>query len=177
MNIADIILIILLGFGAFNGYRKGFILELITIVAFVLAIMGGFKLLHVGMEYVSRVYDGFGTFLPFVAFVVIFVLIIILVNMVGSILKKIIDWTPFGVVDNLAGAVVGVIKWALAIGVIFWVIDALSFDAISNTAENSKVLPFINQIITSTGNLINTVFPSFDDFINTLKELFESFAS
>lgn len=177
MNILDIILIILFVFGAYHGYKKGLILELIMIVAFVLAIVGGFKLIHVGMDYISRMYDGFGSFLPFVAFLVIFVLIIVLVNTIGSILKKIIDWTPLGVVDNFAGALLGVLKWALGVSIVFWVINTLDLDFVSDSVQNSKILPFTNKILSSVGEFISTIFPSFDDFITTLKELFESFAS
>lgn len=163
--------------GAFFGYKKGLILELISIVAFVLAIFGGFKLLHVGMEYVSKVYDGFGTLLPFVAFLVLFVLIIILVNTVGKILKKIIDWTPLGFFDNILGAVLGVLKWALAISIVIWVISALNIDFADEKLSESRILPITNRMLTAVGDFISTIFPSFEDFIKTLKALFEGFAS
>lgn len=177
MNFVDIILLILLLVGAYHGYKKGLILELITIVAFILAIIGGFKLLHVGMDYISRVYDGLGSLLPFVAFLVIFVVIIILVNAVGGILKKIIDWTPLGFIDNLAGALIGMLKWAIGISIIFWVITSLNFEFADGAIEDSKVLAFTDQVLTSVGRFISTIFPSFEEFVNTLKGLFESFAS
>ncbi len=177
MNFLDIILIILFAVGAYLGFKKGLILELISILAFILAIIGGFKLLHIGMDYISRIWDGFGSFLPFVAFLVIFVLIILVVNTVGTILKKIIDWTPLGVVDNFAGALLGVLKWALAISIVFWVLSALHLDFNKYAIENSKILPLANRILTSVGDFISTIFPSFEDFINTLKDLFESFTS
>lgn len=177
MNILDIILIILFVFGAYRGFKKGLILELITIIAFVLAIMGGFKLLHIGMDYISKVWDGFGSFLPFVAFLVIFVLIIILVNTIGSILKKIIDWTPLGVVDNVAGALLGILKWAFGISIVFWVLSILHIDFGSHVIENSKILPMANKVLTTVGNFVFTIFPSFEDFIDTLKDLFESFTT
>lgn len=177
MNTADIILVVLLVAGAFFGYKKGLILELISIIAFVLAIFGGFKLLHVGMEYVSKVYDGFGTLLPFVAFLVLFVLIIILVNTVGKILKKIIDWTPLGIFDNILGAVLGVLKWALAISIVIWVVSALHIDFADETLSESRILPITNRMLTAVGDFISTIFPSFEDYIKTLKALFEGFAS
>jgi membrane protein required for colicin V production len=177
LSTVDIIIIIILALGAYSGYKKGLILELIAIVAFVLAIIGGFKLLHVGMEYISRVYEGFGSFLPFIAFLVLFVLILILVNMVGKILKKIIDWTPFGLVDNAAGAVIGIAKWALMLSILLWVMDSLSIEIPGNLADNSKVLPWITGFAGQVGSFISTIFPSFENFINTLEELFESFTS
>ena len=177
MSTADIIIVILLLLGAYGGYKKGLILELIAIFAFVLAIVGGFKLLHVGMEYVSKMYDGFGNFLPFVAFLVIFVLILIVVNMVGKMLKKIIDWTPLGVLDNLAGALIGVAKWALALSILLWVMSGLNINLPDYFTKNSRILPFVSGFAAQVGDFISTIFPSFDSFIKTLEELFESFTS
>jgi len=177
LSITDIIILIILALGAYSGYKKGLILELIAIIAFILAIIGGFKLLHVGMEYVSKVYEGFGNFLPFVAFLVLFVLILIVVNMAGQVLKKIIDWTPLGVMDNVAGAIVGVAKWALLLSIVLWVMTSLSLTLPDSLTENSRVLPIITGFAGQVSNFISTIFPSFENFISTLEELFESFTS
>lgn len=177
MSTADIIIIVILILGAYSGFKKGLILELIAIAAFILAILGGFKLLHTGMDYVSRAYDGFGNFLPFVAFLVLFILILIVVNMIGKILKKIIDWTPLGVVDNLAGALLGVAKWALALSILLWVMTGLNIHMPEYFTRNSRIMPFITGFAGQVGDFIATIFPSFDNFITTLEELFESFTS
>ena len=152
-------------------------MELIAIVAFVLAIVGGFKLLHVGMDSISRVYDGFGSFLPFVAFLVLFVAIIIIVNMAGNALKKIIDWTPFGIIDNIAGALVGIVKWALMLSIILWVMSSLNINLPDFLTENSKIMPYVSAFAGRVSDFISTIFPSFENFIGTLEELFESFTS
>lgn len=174
---ADIFIIIILIFAAYGGYKKGLILELIAIIAFVLAIIGGFKLLHIGMEYVSRVYEGFGNFLPFVAFIVLFVLILIVVNMAGQVLKKIIDWTPFGILDNIAGALIGVLKWALVLSIFLWVMSSLDINIPDSLSKNSKLMPMITGFSGQVAEFISTIFPSFENFISTLEELFESFTS
>ena len=177
MSTADIILLIIFALSAYSGYKKGLILELIAIVAFVLAIVGGFKLLHIGMDYVSRVYDGFGSFLPFVAFLVLFVIIIIVINMAGNVLKKIIDWTPFGIIDNIAGALIGVLKWALMISILLWVMTSLNINLPSFLTENSKIMPYVSAFAGQVSEFISSIFPSFENFIKTLEELFESFTS
>ena len=177
MSTADIIILIILALGAYGGYKKGLILELIAIAAFVLAIFGGFKLLHLGMEYVSRVYEGFGNFLPFIAFVVIFIVILIIVNMAGQILKKIIDWTPFGILDNIAGALMGVAKWALLLSIFLWVMTSLGINLPEYLTNNSRVLPIVSGFASHVSMFISTIFPSFESFISTMEELFESFTS
>ncbi len=177
MSTADVIILVILVLGAYGGYRKGLILELIAIVAFFLAIFGGFKLLHVGMEYVSRVYDGFGSLLPFVAFLVLFVLILVVVNVAGNVLKRIIDWTPLGVVDNFAGAIVGVLKWSLLLSIFLWVMTSLDINLPDYLTNNSKILPLVTGFAGQVSHFISTVFPSFENFIQTLEELFEKFTS
>ncbi len=177
MSAADIIIIIFLALGAYSGFKKGLIVEIISILAFVLAIIGGFKLLHIGMEYASKAYDGFGSFLPFVAFLALFVLILLVVNLIGKILKNIIDWTPLGVLDNFAGALIGIAKWALGLSIFLWVMSALSINLPDFATNNSKILPYISGFATKVGSYISSIFPSFDSFIKTLKELFESFTS
>ena len=177
MNTTDIILLIIFGLAAYSGYKKGFIMEIIAVVAFILAIFGGFKLLHVGMEYVSKVYDGFGTFLPFVSFLVLFVLIIVIVNIAGNAIKKIIDWTPFGIIDNIAGAVIGVLKWALLLSIFIWVMSSLEINMPIFSSENSQILPYVADFATLTTDFISAIFPSFEDFVQTIEELFQSFTA
>lgn len=152
-------------------------MEIIAIVAFVVAIIGGFKLLHVGMEYVSRVYDGFGTLLPFVSFLVLFVLIIIVINVAGNAIKKIIDWTPFGIIDNLAGAVIGIFKWALLLGIVMWVMSSLDINVPILASEDSRILPFVTDFTGMASDFISTIFPSFEDFVHTIEDLFQSFTA
>jgi len=177
MNIPDIVIAIFLIIGTYHGYKRGFIIELIGIVAFILAIIGGLKLLHIGMESLSKVWDGFGAFLPFAAFLVIFVVIIILVNLVGKVLKKSIDWTPLGVVDNFAGALIGLLKMGIAFGVMIWVINILEIQIIQNAFRGSKVIPMINYTLFGIKDFIVSIFPSLDTFIDTIRDLLKSFAS
>jgi len=177
LSTADIIILVILVLGAYSGFKKGLILELIAIVAFILAILGGFKLLHFGMEYVSKMYDGFGNLLPFVAFLVLFVLILVAVNMIGKFLKKLIDWTPLGILDNFAGALIGAAKFALAISILLWVMSSLNINMPDYVTKNSRVLPYVSDFASQVGDFISSIFPSFDSFIKTLEELFETFTS
>ena len=112
MSILDIVLLIILALGAFSGFRKGFVMEIVSILAFILAIIGSFKLLQEGMTFMQEQFDVSGKLLPYLTFIIIFILIILVVNLLGKALKKILDMTLLGSFDNLAGAVIGLFKWA-----------------------------------------------------------------
>ncbi len=177
MSTADIAISVILLIGAYSGYKKGLILELIGIVAFALAIVGGFKLLHVGMDFLSKMYDGFGNFLPFVAFLAVFVLILMLVNLLGKFIKSVIHLTPFGLVDNLGGALIGIAKGALALSILLWVMTSLNFNLPESFTKNSSILPVVSGFAGQASDFVSAIFPSFKDFMKTLEELFDSFTS
>ena len=97
--------------------------------------------------------------------------------LLGSILKKIIDWTPFGVLDNFAGAIIGIAKWALMISILLWVMTSLDINLPDSLVENSKILPLVTGFAGQVGDFISLIFPSFENFVDTLEELFQSFAT
>ena len=53
------------------GFRKGLLLEIVGILAFVLGIIGGFKLMELGMTYLDDYIEDFDHFLPFISFLII----------------------------------------------------------------------------------------------------------
>lgn len=97
--------------------------------------------------------------------------------MVGKIIKRLIDWTPFGLVDNVAGGLIGIAKWALMLSIFLWVMDSLKIDIPKSISGNSKILPLVTGFAGQVGHFISTMFPSFENFIKTIEELFESFTS
>jgi len=175
MPTVDVILIVILLLGAWSGYRKGLILEIVAIVAFILAVIGGFKLLDTGMEIISSFYDGMGSFLPIAAFFLIFVLVILVVTVVGKAIKKFIDWTPLGFMDNIAGSVLGVFKWALAISILIWIGSAMGVEMPQTAVKNARIFPLVEGVAPKVGVWIGSVFPSFNHFMDTITGLLGNF--
>ena len=64
MATIDIVLLILLLYGGFRGFKKGLLMELIAILALVLAIIGSFKLLHSGMDFLDQHFEYLVNALP-----------------------------------------------------------------------------------------------------------------
>ena len=156
-----------MGFGAYQGYKKGLLLEVIGLLAFILAILGGFKLLHWGVQILNQYMDSYSQFVPFIAFIVIFVGILILVNMLGKLLKRVIDMTIIGSLDNLGGALLGLAKWAFGLSVVLLIFDTMEIDFFIDQSESSFMYPFIAPVAPA-------VFDYFNDYFPFLKQLFES---
>lgn len=170
MSTLDIILIVILGFGAISGFRKGFVMEVVSILAFILAIIGAFKLLQVGMDFIQENFQLSGKLLPYLTFILIFIAIVILVNLVGKSVKKMLDMTLLGSFDNLAGAIVGLFKWAFGISVLIWIFNYFQINPISTYGEDSIVYPLVVSFAPMVVEYISVLLPFAKDLFSSVKE-------
>ncbi|MTI41293.1 CvpA family protein [Fulvivirga lutimaris] len=171
MNTLDIIILAPLLFGAYRGFKKGFVLEIVAIVSFVLAIIGGFKLMHWGMDLIDQYFDISGELLPYISFIVIFIGIILLTNLVGKVFKKILDLTLLGTVDNLAGAVLSVIKWAFGISVLLWLSTSFGINFSEEWVEGSVLYEPIVTFAPKLVEYLSAVVPYTNDLFDHIQKL------
>lgn len=166
MSPVDIILIVVLALGAYIGYRKGLLMEIISMMAFLIGIIAGIKFLGLGMAFLSKYMGDLGPVMPFITFMVLFVLVVLAVNLLGKVLKKVIDLTFFGTFDNIIGAAIGIFKFALGASIILWVADKLNLEIPSQWTEGAVLLPYIKGMAPAIGNWLMALFPSFKDLLN-----------
>ena len=170
MKTLDIILLIPLIFGAVAGFRKGLLLEIIGVLAFILAIIGGFKLMELGISYLRDYFEGIDHLLPFISFIVIFLAIILLINMLGKAIKTMIDMTLLGGVDKFAGAIVGMVKWAIGISIILWL--TLNFGIeLPGQDEELVLYPFLVDLGPNIISALDVVLPFAEEMLESIKEL------
>ena len=130
MNTLDLLIIIPLAWGAFNGYRKGLLVEIVGVAAFVIAMIVGFKFLRFGTDLLAPYLTVELTrkFLPFVGFSVIFFPTVFMVNRIGYSLRSMLRYTILGTLDNLAGAAVGIFTWVFGMSVFFWLLSTIGVE-------------------------------------------------
>lgn len=170
MKTLDIILLIPLVFGAVLGFKKGLLLEIFGVLAFVLAIIGGFKLMEVGMVYLSEYFDFVDQLLPFISFIIIFLAIILLVNMLGKLLKKAIDLTLLGGFDKFAGAILGLVKWAIGVSILLWLVNNFGIELLGQN-EDLALYPFLTELGPRIISSLDVILPFAKEMLESIKEL------
>ncbi|WP_143962663.1 CvpA family protein [Litoribacter populi] len=173
MNTIDIIILFLLVIGTFSGYRKGLFIGLLSIVAFFVAIILGFRFMHWGAEILAQNVESFTFMLPFVAFIIIFFLVTITLRIVAYMIKKAIDFTLLGSFDNLGGAVLGFFKWAFMISLLFWVGKSFEYEIPESRVADAVVYPWVAPIAPATVQVLETYTPMIDHSINSIRKLVE----
>ena len=158
--ITNLVLVAIFLFAAYKGFQKGFLLEIVSLLAFFLAVLGGFKLLDFGIGLLEPYRDSLGGFLPIAAFILVFVAILVVLNVVGRVFKKIIDLTLLGSFDSLAGALLGIFKMALFVSVVHWVFASIGFGWPQRLYEDSVLYRLTASIAPKVAAVAVSLFPS-----------------
>jgi membrane protein required for colicin V production len=122
----DIVLLLCLGWGAYKGFRKGFIIQSFVILALVLAIWGGFAFAGKLEPFIRNNFGMSDVATHIVSFIVIFLLIIILVSTSGVLVSKVADAVTLGMINRLAGAAFGILANALILSVLIMLFNRVN---------------------------------------------------
>jgi len=163
VSIVDIVLIIIFSIGAISGFRRGFLSELFSLLAVILGILAGFKLMGEAMLMLGKHYSIDEKVLPYVAFAVVFLLVMIIVSLLGKLLKSSLEKTVLGDADKVAGSVLGLAKAAFMASVLLWIASSLKFDIPERWSEDSWLYPFTAKLAPTITSWIAEVFPVFSD--------------
>ncbi|MFK7953971.1 MAG: CvpA family protein [Ekhidna sp.] len=170
MSTFDIILLIALGFGAVKGYMQGFIVEIFSFVAFFVGLFLALELtVPVSLRFFGE--SNYFDFVAIVVFIVLFLLLSFGIKLAAKFIKNAIDVTFFGTLDNIAGAIAGVAKWAFIISIIFWVFDSVGFAISDRYGSDSFVLPYIVGIGPKVFGWLSEALPLMKDLIDSMEGL------
>jgi membrane protein required for colicin V production len=164
----DIAIAIILLIGAISGYRKGFLMELFFLIALVLGVFLGFRLMGMGVEYLSKEFNADTEVLPYISFAIIFIIVLVIVTLIGRVLKNSADKTFLGKVDSAAGALLGVVKHAFGISVIIWLIEVFNVSPPDAWKKDSVLYPMAAKVAPALSE-------HFGEFLPFFKETFRQF--
>ncbi len=118
MNAIDIIILILLAWGAFRGFTQGFILQVVTFIALIIGVWASIAFSDNMSEFLTRNMDITGKYLPVLSFVLIFILVIIIAHLIGMLLTRFIEIASLGWLNRIGGIAFGVLKMAFIVSVL-----------------------------------------------------------
>jgi len=125
MNISllDIFLLIPMLLFAWGGYKKGLIVSLASLVALVLGLYFAFFFSDYAAGLLTEYFTINEKYLAVISFVVTFVVVIIAVIFLGNALQKVAKVLMLGFLDKAAGIVFGLLKGALYMSILIWVVN------------------------------------------------------
>jgi membrane protein required for colicin V production len=165
---ADIAILIITLIGAWQGYKDGFLMGLVTMLALVLGLFIAFKFTGEGMEFLQEEFHADKETLPYVTFFLIFVGVVILVTWLGKAMRKSIDKTFLGRVDEICGSLLGAFKMLFMISVALWIADSFKHSLSNDWTEGSIIYPFTAHLAPGLARWVA-------QFVPFLQEIFPSY--
>ena len=160
MNVLDIIFIIPVVWLAYNGFKKGLIIELSTLFALIIGIYLSLYFSDITAEFLKNSLNVKTKYLNIISFVSTFVLVIIAINLLGKLISKLVDMVALGFINKSAGGLFGVIKAVIFLSFIVFIIErvdkkrvVLSKDITESSLFYPYIKPFAPELIDMYGEM------------------------
>ncbi len=138
MNFIDVIIIIPIIWGVYKGFTKGLVMQVATLFAFGAGIW-------VAHNFSSKLQTWLNLewkYAPILAFSILFLGVLLLVWMVAKFVTARVSDVSLGLVNRLAGAAFGALKFALILSVLIFVLDSVekSYPTIEIKTKDESLL-------------------------------------
>jgi membrane protein required for colicin V production len=123
MATIDIILAVFLVYFAYKGFSSGFIVSVATLIGLVLGLYAAAHFSEFTAGWLQSDMGMKSSNLRLIAYVITFVLVVLLVFILGRFLTGVVKTVGLGIVNRLAGALLGILKGVLIASFIFMLIN------------------------------------------------------
>jgi membrane protein required for colicin V production len=148
MNYLDIIVAIILFLFGFKGFRKGFIIEVVTLLAFGVGIYGAMHFSDFTAMHLQDFMEINPKYLNTVAFILTFILLVVLVNVIGQLVSNAVKAMNLGFFNKLGGFLLGVAKGLLLCSTLVLVLNNLQW--MSLIKEEVKLTSYLYPYVEKT---------------------------
>lgn len=170
MNWLDVVLLVAIGFSTFNGYRNGFIRELVSIASVILAIPLAGLFYDDMFPKVEPIVDNEDLAALF-SFFAILLGVIIGGQVAAHLLKRTAELLNLGVLDRVAGGAFGFFKAVFIAQVVLIVLVTFPRPDLRDEIDAS---PVAGRLLDSAPTVLAFLPQAFDDGIDLFKEHVDS---
>ena len=169
----DIIFAILLIIAVIKGLRKGLVVAVFSIVAYIIGIAAALKLSAVVAVHLQKNITVSGKWLPFISFAIVFLVVVILVNWGGKLIEKTFEMVFLGWANKLAGVLLYLILYTIILSVLLFYAEKINLfepATIQQSVTYPYIRPWAPKVIEGFGSII----PLFKDSFTQLEAFFQN---
>jgi membrane protein required for colicin V production len=175
MEVIDVIILIPLIYGAWKGYKKGFIMELFTILALLVGLYAAFHFSDKITEMiVGKTHENPG-YLPALSFLFLFLAVGAMIYFGGKALEQVLKIAQLSLLNKIIGSLIGLIKWGYLVGCVFVFFESIDNQERFITKKNKEHAIIFPAIIGLVSNSIPGVTNThLFDYIDSVEKSRES---
>lgn len=174
MNVLDGIILAPLAYFAFQGFRNGFLREVLGLGGVILALFLGFRYMGDLGDWISHIAGVTEIWMTVLAFVLIFGGVIIGMQLIIYSLEAVLKMAFLSMPNRIFGLLFGLLKSSLFVSVLFILLLGLGQPG-EETRNESMLYPYIISVAPGAYNIIGTVYPGSEAFSETIRRAIEDF--
>ena len=156
-NSIDIVISIILIYGVIRGFYRGLFLEISALIGLLLGLYCAINFNSIIGKYLKEFISLDENYIIIISFLITLIIVVIFLNLIAKSLTKLADAMALGLVNKIAGAFFGLIKFS-----IIFIVFVLLFDKINLSVKIIDELTILNSIFYTYIRHINQeLFPLF----------------
>jgi membrane protein required for colicin V production len=171
----DLIYAVIVILAVLQGYRRGLVVGLFSLVAVIIGLAAAMKFSIVAGKYIGKVIKISDEWLPIISFAVVFLLIVLLIRLGARAIEKTVEMAMLGWVNKIGGILFYVAIYTIVFSVLLFYAEQMKLlqpETINKSVTYSFVQPWGPKAINGFGSII----PVFKDMFGELEHFFDGIA-
>ena len=169
----DIIFAIVMVIALFKGYKKGLVIALFSMIAFIVGIAAALKLSGAVARYFQPHITETSKWLVVLSFVVLFLAVVLIIHMGGKLIEKTIEIALLGWANRLGGILLFAALYTIIFSVGLFYADKIHLLG-KATLSASYVYPYVQPVGPKVMEGLSKWVPLFKDAFSQLEEFFST---
>ncbi|MGM0470803.1 MAG: CvpA family protein [Bacillota bacterium] len=155
-NFLDLGIILIIILSILNGYHKGMIRQIISIVALVAATYVAINYYQLTADYLNQNFSIAVSIAQVLSFGLIIITVSALINIIGFLLNRLTSLLLLSLIDSIGGAILGLIKGSLIVYILLILISKIPFPIMQTSLQSSllaekflALTPFFDEHLTT----------------------------
>lgn len=168
----DIIVVLLVVLACIKGYKKGLILALFSIIAFIIGLTAALKLSTAVAGQLKDSINVSAKWLPFISFLAVFLITVLLVRGGGKLIEKTFQLVLLGWVNRIGGIILYAALYMIILSVFLFYVSKLQLLQ-PQFIQASATYPYIAPLGPKFIGIFGKVIPIFKDMFTELESFFD----
>jgi membrane protein required for colicin V production len=171
----DIIFAVVIILAIFKGYKRGLIVGLFSLVAFIIGLAAAMKLSAIAAGYIGKAVKISQEWLPVISFAIVFILVVLLIRLGANAIERTAEVVMLGWLNKLGGILLYVVIYTIVFSVLLFYAEQMKLLK-PETIQQSAVYSFVQPWGPKAINGIGAIIPVFKDMFGELKHFFDGVA-
>jgi membrane protein required for colicin V production len=169
--IFDILFLVFIGIGFYQGYKNGIIYSLFSLAGWFLGIMFALKFSYKAVALLQGFAHLSPKVLAIIAFVSIVILVLLLMKLIAWGLEQILKSFSLDIWNQIAGGIIHSLIGLYVLCVCIWFVNRLEVFP-DEQKKTSHVYPYVENLAPQVVDVSATIVPMFGDIFDKFDELF-----